>query len=110
MMAMQGETEDKFAARIKAEYPSEVSELMSTFVESLNKRGIAAATILIQSRIDHDWTVEDTLEQHPDMIEAFNSFYSEEEAGYIPDEGEKAEKPEDTFKGQAEKASEIVGK
>lgn len=110
MLAMQGDEESKFAVRIKTEYPSEISELMSNFVESLNKRGIAAATILIQTRIDHDWTVEDTLSQHPDMIEILHSFYNQEEAGHMPEEVDQSGKPEETFKEQAEKASEIVGK
>lgn len=99
MAAIQGDVSTKFNARIREEYPDELSAIITQMSESVQKRAIAAATILIKSRIDPEWSVEDTLEQHPDLINAFSDFYSLEESGATSTE-EKEEVP----------AEEIVGK
>ena len=107
MNAVQGDLSDKFALNIREEYPDELSSIISQMADSVAKRSMAAATILIRSRIDPEWTVEDTLEQDPALIQAFADFYGQEESGLVPDAGAD---PLDSEMRDEEVAAEIVGK
>lgn len=101
MGAIQGDLTSKFATKIKQEYPDELGLILTQMSESVQKRAIAAATVLIRSRIDAEWSVEDTLEQDPELINAFAEFYAEEEANVSVSAGEEVVEPT---------AEEIVGK
>ncbi|MFZ9315825.1 MAG: hypothetical protein ACO24P_00735 [Candidatus Nanopelagicaceae bacterium] len=101
MGAIQGDLTSKFAIKVKEEYPDELGAIVTQMAESVQKRAIAAATVLIKSRIDPEWTVDDTLEQDPELINAFAEFYGEEEAGIPVGIEETVEEP---------KVEEIVGK
>jgi len=107
MKAVQGDMTDPFAVKIREDYPDELSAILSQMTDAVQKRGIAAATILIRSRIDSEWTLDDTLEQDPALIQAFADFYTEEESGLSP--GDVDEEPAAEPKGE-EAAAEIVGK
>jgi len=101
MGAIQGDLTSRFAIKIKEQYPDELGTILTQMSESVQKRAIAAATVLIKSRIDSEWSVEDTLEQDPELINAFAEFYGQEEAGIAAaSEGEATEPT----------AEEIVGK
>lgn len=104
MKAIQGDTEDRFAAKIREDYSDELGNILTQMADSLQKRTIAAATILIRSRIDADWTVDDTLDQDPALIQAIADFYTQEENGYFENE------VNDDKQGQLNEAVEIVGK
>lgn len=84
MKAIQGEMNDPFAVKIREEYPDEISSILSEMANAMQQRSVAAATILIRSRIDPEWSVDDTLDQDPALITAFADFYTQEESGLIP--------------------------
>lgn len=42
------------------------------------KRDMLQATALLISRIDAEWTIEDTMQQHQDLVKALSDFYVEE--------------------------------
>ena len=94
MAAIQGDMTNELVPQIQEEYSNEIGQLLQSMVDSVQKRGLAAATILIQSRIDPEWSVDDTLKQDPLLISEFAKFYDEEDAGYMPDEESKEEKSE----------------
>jgi hypothetical protein len=108
MKAVQGDLEDPFALKIREEYPDELSNILSQMTDSIQKRNIAATTILIRSRIDSEWTVDDTLEQDPELILAFADFYALEEAGIQPEIVDPSEQAEEQDESNA--AADIVGK
>lgn len=116
MKAVQGDLEDAFALKIKEEYTDEISSILSQMADSMQKRSLAATTILIQSRIDPDWTIDDTLDQDPALLMAFADFYSQEESGLSADdvaamgESTSATNGESASETEGEVASEIVGK
>lgn len=104
MKAIQNNLDDdELARRIKADYSKELGDVIAQLGDSMQKRAIAAATVLIQSRIDSEWTLEDTLNQDPALLAAFSDFYQSEELGDI--EPEPSEK-----KSETEQAAELVGK
>jgi hypothetical protein len=107
MKAVQGDMSDPFAVKIREEYPDELGGILSQMTDAVQKRGIAAATILIRSRIDSEWTLDDTLEQDPALIQAFADFYTEEESGLSP--GDINEDPV-VEPNPDEAAADIVGK
>lgn len=49
------------------------------------RQEIVAATALLMSRINADWTVQDTLELHPDIITGLYDFYQLEDKRSIED-------------------------
>jgi hypothetical protein len=107
MKAVQGDMSDPFAVKVREEYPDELGGILSQMTDAVQKRGIAAATILIRSRIDSEWTLDDTLEQDPALIQAFADFYTEEESGLSP--GDIGEDPV-AEPNSDEAAADIVGK
>lgn len=102
MDTMAGSLKTKFHNEIDDEYGQEISQLTITLSEAVQRRALAAATILLQSRIDPEWTVDDTVNLHPDLIEKLLEFYNDEE-NKVP---VKAEEEKD----ELEQAAEIVGK
>jgi len=96
---MQGSVTSKLHETISEHYGSEVSQVTARMTESLQRRAIAATTVLIQTRIDHDWTIEDTMTLDPEFLGQFVDLYEKEERRepVTPEEKEK-------------EAAEIVGK
>ena len=109
MMAVQNNFEDAFANKIRSEYPDELGSIISQMGESMVKRNIAATTILIQSRIDEEWTLDDTLNLDPSLMQAFADFYAAEEVGLPVLESEGITTEDEESKPEDE-AAEIVGK
>ena len=99
--AISAEKKTKAQEEIAAEYAGEISEIQAGMIESMGRKSIACTTILIQSRIDSDWTIEDTMTLQPELLEEFARFYDSEES------------KEDFVANQIsseEEAAEIVGK
>jgi len=101
--AMGHGEEDEHTSTIRAEYADEIASILSEMTDAMQKRGLAAATILIQSRIDRDWSVEDTLTLDPLMIEEFAKFYDLEES-------RNTDPQEEGLAVSEEAISEIMGK
>lgn len=82
-------------------YGDEISEIQTQMIESIQRKSIACTTVLIQSRINSEWTIEDTMELQPELLAEFVKFYDEEEQKI--DNAKKESQSE-------EEAAEIVGK
>jgi len=96
---MSGQTNNKLASKISSDYSEEIAIVTSKMAESMQRRQIAAATILLQTRVNHEWTIQDTLDLDPVILEQLNSLYEREEQR----EGVKE-------KTEEEEVKEIVGK
>lgn len=90
------------ATEIADEFGDEISDIQTQMIDSLQRKSIAATTVLIQSRIDSDWTVDDTMTLHPDLLQHFVDFYDQEEL--------KTEEESKEEKDPIDEAAEIVGK
>lgn len=99
--AISAENKTKAQEEIAAEYASEISEIQSGMMESMSRKSIACTTILIQTRINPDWTIEDTMTLQPELLAEFSSFYDSEEA---------KEDFEPSEVDNEKEAAEIVGK
>lgn len=100
---IDGSGKPSINAEISEEYGEEIAKIQSQMADSLQRKAIAATTILIQTRINADWTIEDTMELRLELLGEFAAFYDSEEAGISPDS-------EDKDKDPLEEAAEIVGK
>lgn len=98
---MDGSGTGTAANSIADEYGEEISQIQTQMSESIQRKSIAATTIMIQSRIDSEWTVEDTMTLQPELLVEFVKFYDSEEA--------KVELTEEK-KDPLEEAADIVGK
>ena len=98
---MSNEDSTKAQQEIAYKYANDISEIQSTMIESMSRKAIACTTILIQTRIDSKWTIEDTMSLHPDLLDEFARFYDSEES--------KSDF-EPTQISKEEEAAEIVGK
>jgi len=96
---MQGQVNTKLQESISSEYASEMAVITAKMTESLQRRAIAAATVLIQTRINHEWSFDDTLTLDPELLEQFVELYDREEK----------REPVNAQSKEAE-AAEIVGK
>lgn len=101
--AMGSGEEDQYTPKIREEYADELASIVSEMTDAVQKRGLAATTILIQSRIDRDWSLEDTLGLDPLLIEEFSKFYDLEEA-------RNADPQENLLTLDEEGISDIMGK
>ena len=77
--AMSGKTGSELAEKITQDYGEELALATSRMAESIQRRQIAAATILIQTRVNHEWSIEDTLELDPVIVEELTLLYDREE-------------------------------
>lgn len=89
------------ASSVSEDFEEEISQIQAEMIDSMQRKAIAAATVLIKSRINPDWQIEDTMELQPEMISLFSEFYDSEEQRIDLKEEEKDE---------LEEAAEIVGK
>lgn len=97
--AMTGNTENKLAKIISTQYSEDLSLVTSRMAESIQRRQIAAATILLQTRINHEWTIADTLDLDPVILQELSDLYELEEQR-TPVES----------KSKEEEAKEVLGK
>lgn len=77
--AMSGKNSTKLAATVSQDYGEELAFATSRMAESMQRRQIAAATILLQTRVNHEWTIQDTLELDPVIVEQLTALYDKEE-------------------------------
>lgn len=96
---MSGKGGGKLAEAVSADYGDEIASATSRMAESMQRRQIAAATILLQTRINHEWTIQDTLELDPVILEELTALYDREE-----------QREPVIVKSSTEEAKEIVGK
>lgn len=83
---------------ILRQYGEQISELGAQMLESVQRKALACTTVLIQYRINSEWTIEDTMELHPDLLQEFVELYDKED---------RRESPEAEVETDA---SDIVGK
>ena len=76
---LQNRITSKLHEAVSSEYGEELSQVTAKMSESMQRRAIAATTVLIQTRINHDWTFEDTLTLDPAFLEQFTELYDREE-------------------------------
>lgn len=98
---ISGSDSSPLASNISNDHGDTIAEIQTQMVESLQRKAIACTTILIQSRINPDWTLEDTMELQPELLADFSKLYEEEEQKIDSAEGKK---------DKDEEAAEIVGK
>lgn len=63
-----------------AEYEEEIATAAASMGAFQEKQTIIQATCLLIMRLDPKWTVEDSLELHPDVLEGLMELYSDEDA------------------------------
>lgn len=96
---MSGKTDSELSSLISSTYEDELAYATSRMAESMQRRQIAAATILIQTRVNHEWTIEDTLGLDPLLVQDLGALYEREE-----------QREPVKQKSSVEEAKEIVGK
>lgn len=84
------------------EYGEQLAVIQSQMAESVQRKAIAATTILIQTRINPEWDIEDTMTLQPELLAEFVRFYDTEE--------QKIDFIEEVAKDPVEEAADIVGK
>jgi hypothetical protein len=97
MSIMSGKELDKTTKDIYASFSDEIADLTTSLAETQNKRSLAVAFVLLQSRVDTEWTLDDTLGLDPIIIDQLNILYDEEEAKQQPEQVENVETAEETL-------------
>lgn len=86
MNVMSGVVESKLEKDVASKYADEIAELTALMADVQSKRMLAVSTILLQSRVDPEWTLDDTLELDEQTLEQLNNLYDQEEAKVRPEE------------------------
>lgn len=100
---MSGQVNSKFEMEVAEKFDEQISDLMAQMLDIQSKRLLAIATILIQSRVDPEWGIEDTLGLNEEIIIGLSNLYEKEDARIKP-EDEKSEEEE------KQEVRELVGK
>lgn len=98
---LSNEINDELSEDIANEYGDDISSIQTQMVDSMSRKAIAATTILVQSRINPEWQIDDTMTLPPELLRFFVDFYDSEE--------QKIEYKEEE-KDELEEAAEVVGK
>ena len=62
-----------------APYAEEINDCVMVMLEFQERTSVIQATALLICRIDDSWTIEQTMELHPDLIEALARLYIDED-------------------------------
>lgn len=82
--AISGNTEnDPKVAKIEEFFPDELSDVFRALTSSQAKESILQATCLMIYRVDAEWTIQDTMALHPDILEGVATLYVDEESRSI---------------------------
>lgn len=75
---------------IEQNFQEEINDLTGEITRVASMRELAQATVLMRSRIDEEWSTDDTLELDSDLIQGLVDLYVKEELREYPEsEGEK---------------------
>jgi hypothetical protein len=61
-------------------FEDDISEIYSAMGNYEQRRKVISATCLLYFRISQDWAIEDTMEMHPDLVDALYLLFQEEDA------------------------------
>lgn len=61
-------------------YEDDISEIYSAMGNFEQRRKVVSATCLLYFRISQEWSIEDTMDMHPDLLEALYLLFQEEDA------------------------------
>lgn len=79
-LAIAGNTKNNAkVAEVEKDFPGELSDVFSLLATSQAKEGLLQATCLMMYRVDTDWTIRDTMELHPDLLDGLVALYVDEE-------------------------------
>jgi len=82
---LQGEADKKDSEMMESKFTEELQEITAEISRVAATRELAQVTVLMRSRVDDDWTTEDTFEMHPDLLGAISELYQKEEAKEYPE-------------------------
>lgn len=85
MSIISGKELDKTGKEVATSYEEEIKDLTSSLAEVQAKRDIAIATVLLQSRVNKEWSLDDTLELDPFIIQQLSDLYTQEELKQMPE-------------------------
>ena len=103
MNVMSGAINSKIEKEVALKYEEEIAELTALMSEVQSKRALAIATVLLQSRVNSEWTLEDTFKLDPLILDELSDLYDQEEAKIKPTDGSDSEE-------STEDIREILGK
>lgn len=72
-----------FAADCLAGYEADIDDIITVMSTFEQRRKIVAASCLLYFRISQDWTIEDTLGLHPDVVDALYGLFTEEDTNSV---------------------------
>lgn len=91
MSVLSGEVSSKTEKDIADKFQEEIAELTALMADTQAKRALAVATILLKSRVDPEWDLDDTLELEPAIIEQLAELYELEENKVKPIDAEESD-------------------
>jgi len=82
---LQGQATAKDSEMMETKFSEELQEITGEITRVAATRELAQVTVLMRSRVDEDWTTEDTFELHPDLLSGIAELYQREEAKEYPE-------------------------
>ena len=68
-----------FSSELLVGYETEIDEIVTVMSTFEHRRKIVAASCLLYFRINQNWSIEDTLELHPDLVDGLYRLFVEED-------------------------------
>lgn len=87
---LQGKTTPSDTKAIDENFSEEIQDLTSEMTRVASTRELAQATVIMQSRIDDEWTTQDTLALHPDLLSGLVELYNAEDSREFPEAATKS--------------------
>jgi hypothetical protein len=82
---LQGTADKKDAMLIDEKFSGDLQAITAEITRVAATRELAQVTVLMRSRVDDDWSTEDTFELHPDLLSGIAELYQKEEAREYPE-------------------------
>lgn len=77
--AISGTSDDPRLLEIETEYQEELSRTITALTATQTRDKLLQATCLMIYRYEAEWTVSDTMQMHPDIVDGLAALYEDEE-------------------------------
>lgn len=77
---IEGLSSGDFSSDLLIGYEAEVDDIVTIMSTFEQRRKIVAASCLLYFRISQDWSIEDTLDLHPDLVDDLYALFTDEDA------------------------------
>lgn len=98
---LQGDSKDKIDREIQEKHSEELNEIVSSMASAATRKSLVSALAMIVFRVDPEFTADQLMELHPDIVNELSQLYEDEEK-------RSTERLEQLLEGKENEAADLL--